>query len=88
MILKMYSVYDRAAEAFTQPFFAQTDGWAIRQFTDTVNDTNSMLHKHAEDYTLYQLGVFNDASGLVEVPEEPKRLISAKEVRVNTQEIE
>lgn len=40
------------------PFFAPTRGVAVRQFQAAVNDPNHELHKFAEDYTLFELGVF------------------------------
>jgi len=33
---------------------------AIRQFGDMVNDENSQISKHPADYTLFELGEWND----------------------------
>lgn len=60
----MFSVYDEKSEAFLLPFFLQTKGQAIRAITDCVNDTNHTFYKHPSDYTLFELGSFDDSTGL------------------------
>lgn len=62
MIVKMYSVYDSKAEAFLPPFFMLSRGSAIRDFSDAVNDASHVFFKHREDYTLFELGSFDDSS--------------------------
>lgn len=81
MILKIFAAYDRAAAAYLQPFFAPTTGLAIRSFHDAVNDSNHQFNKHADDYTLYLLGEFNDSDGSFTCPREPEKIISAADTR-------
>jgi len=64
MKLLVFSVYDAKAEAFMRPFFAPTRGLAIRSFRDGVNaGGEEPLAKHPEDYTLYEVGSFDEGSG-------------------------
>lgn len=65
MQYKVFSIRDRAADVYGQPFYAPTRGAAIRMFTDEVNrkDDNNNLYKHPEDFDLYELGVFDDNTG-------------------------
>lgn len=63
MIQKVFGVYDSKAEAYLQPWFAITAGAAIRAFSDAVNEGKSPLCKHPEDYILYELADFDDATG-------------------------
>ena len=63
MEYKVYSIFDSKIEAFLQPFCAQTKGQAIRMFTDSVNDPQTMFSKHPEDYVLFELGSWFDDSG-------------------------
>lgn len=67
---RIYSVFDRKAEAYALPFFLQRDEVAIRSFRDAVMDPKHPMAAHAEDYALYRLGSFNDSDGFVqdEVP--------------------
>lgn len=62
---KVYSVYDEKACAYARPFFLSQDGQAVRAFSDEVSSDKSSLHAHPEDYSLYRIGVFDDASGVL-----------------------
>lgn len=71
MIIKMFSVYDLKANAFMQPFFFFTAGTAERAIVDQLRDENSSIGRHPEDFSLYELGEFDDTTGkftLLEVP--------------------
>lgn len=71
MIHKMFTIFDSKAEAFLPPFFLPTKAMAVRVFTDCVNDEEHNWGKHPEDYTLFQLGNWNDSSAVIEM-DEPK----------------
>lgn len=73
--MKVFSVYDKAVDAFLQPFFMRSQGEAVRSFIDAVNDGK---FKHTEDYWLYMLGEFDDSVGFFIVPSEPVKLMWAK----------
>lgn len=62
MRFKVFSVYDCKANAYLPPFFTPTVGMAIRMFSDAVHDEKSQFHKHAGDYTLFQIGEFEDST--------------------------
>lgn len=65
MIMKIFSVFDSKAEAYMMPFFQQSRGQAIRMFTDTVNDKESLLNKHAADFTLFEIADFDDSNAAI-----------------------
>lgn len=81
MILNVYSVFDSAVSAYTQPFFLRSDGEAIRSFQGACNEPDSNFRKHPLDYTLFKLGTWDDAGGVLDCSP-PVRLISAMEVIV------
>ena len=60
---QIYAVYDSKAEAFLPPFFQDTDGLAIRAFTQAANDQDHNFGKWAEDYTLFQIGEWDPNTG-------------------------
>lgn len=66
MIKFAFSVRDRATISFLDPFFVNHKGMAERMFADAVNDPATPLNKHPEDYDLYELGTFDDGTGLFE----------------------
>lgn len=65
MIIEIYSVKDKAVNAFLQPFFSPTLGSAVRSLQTVVNDENHEFAKHVNDYTLFKLGDFDDTTGLI-----------------------
>lgn len=78
MKLLVFSVYDRAVDAYMRPWVAQTEGQALRMFSDIANDPNSEVYRHKEHYSLFLIGTFTDHDGELE-PCVPKRLAGAHE---------
>jgi hypothetical protein len=77
------SVRDHAAEVYNRPFFATHRGIAVRDFTDEVNRAaaDNPLYKHPDDFDLYLLGVFDDASGAYASEASPTVLVRGKDVK-------
>lgn len=86
MKLVLCSVKDRAADAFGRPMFVPSTGVAIRSFSDEVNrnDTDNQLFNHPDDFDLYELGEFDDNTGLFSLHEQPKLLTLGKQVKTTT----
>ena len=60
MLVKIFCLYDCKAEAYLAPQYFPTKGIAIRAFTELSNDGESNVSKHSEDYTLFEVGTFDD----------------------------
>lgn len=60
MLTKVFVVFDSATKAYMTPFFMHSRGQAIRAFTDTVNDPATIFARHAADFTLFELGTYED----------------------------
>lgn len=73
MKINMYTVFDSAVKAFVQPFFQITDGAAVRLFQDQVNNSDSNISKHPDQFTLFRVGSYDDSSALL-IPETPVSL--------------
>ncbi|UDN67617.1 nonstructural protein [robinz microvirus RP_75] len=58
-----YSLYDRKTQGFGVPFFAPTDGSAVRSLTDLAADKNTIVGQHPTDFVLFLVGRFNSSSG-------------------------
>lgn len=78
MKLYVFSVLDNAVGAFLPPFYARSKGEAIRSFTEAANAAEHAFKKNSRDYVLFQLGVFDDVSGVFDCGE-PDRVLSAAE---------
>lgn len=81
MIHHVFTVHDAKSEAYLPPFHLQTKGQAIRAFTDCVNDPNHQFAKHPEDYTLFELGEFDDHNGQYACHTTPKPIGKAIEFK-------
>ncbi len=69
----MFAIYDAKTEAYLQPFFLPTVGSATRAFETACNDSNTQFFNNPEDYTLFQIGEFDQTSATVTdlVPNKP-----------------
>lgn len=77
--MQMFAIYDKAISGFMTPFFLQAKGEAIRQFLDAAQDPETPVAKHPEDFQLFYLGHFDNASGEF-VNEGPDKLITGLDV--------
>lgn len=55
----IYSVYDKRAEIFAQPFLSHNDSTAVRQFNYSLQSAEMV----AKDSALYCIGKFDSVSG-------------------------
>jgi len=63
MIQFIYSINDNKAQAYLPPFFLHNKNIAIRHFADCVKDKNHQFAKNPEDYSLWEIGEFDDNTG-------------------------
>lgn len=73
----MFSVRDSKAAAFLPPFFAPTVGVATRMFASAARDASHDFHRYAEDYTLFQVGEFDEQTGKVSGLPSPEPVVLA-----------
>lgn len=85
MIAQIFTVYDSKTEAYLPPFFTQTKGAAIRMFEDTCNDQEHQFYRHSEDFTLFQLGSYDDQIASFDLYETPSPIGKAIEFKKGIQ---
>jgi len=83
MIIQIFAIYDSAAEAYNQPFFAQAKGQAIRMFTQSANDPKSNINQYPSDFTLFHIGSFDDATAKMDLHQAPIGLGTAIEFKTS-----
>jgi hypothetical protein len=86
MKMIVVSIKDRAADAYGRPFYVPSVGVAIRSFQDEVNraaEDNQMYH-HSDDFDLFELGSFDDGTGMFDLFESPKLLTLGKQVKAES----
>lgn len=83
MVIKMFAVYDSKAKAYSPPVSFTATGLAIRWFTDVVNDPKSSVSRYPEDFSLFEVGMFDDNTGELARIEKPLNLgIGSAYVRI------
>lgn len=80
MKYKIVSIRDDAVQAFGQPMFMVALGQATRGFADEVNNESGPMGKHPSDYSLYELGSYDDETGKFENLESPRLLSRGADV--------
>lgn len=81
MILKAYSVFDGKALVYAHPIFYKSDGEAIRAFANACNLLDHPFHHNAEDFTLFELGEYDDETGMMVLLTTPRPLRKAIEMK-------
>lgn len=79
MRLLMFAVYDKAVQAFLQPFFMRSRSEAVRSFRTAVNDPKTEFANNPSDFDLMCVGSFNDENGMCEGMS-PERISGALEL--------
>lgn len=69
-----YSIFDSKAKIFNIPFYAANQAVALRMYSQAANSPDSMLGQYPEDYTLFELSVFDQETGREQEHPEPKNL--------------
>ena len=74
MIYPVYCILDSVLDAFEPPFVAYHDAAASRTFRNLLEDENSPYFRNKSDYSLWRVGEFNTAEGIIS--SSPVRLMS------------
>ena len=65
MLIRLYSVYDRVAQIYAEPFVSPNDATAARAFNIAQSTPESMLYASPLDYQLWFVGSFDNSSGFI-----------------------
>lgn len=84
-MLKLISVLDTVTAAYLNPNCARTTAEALRMFESACKDPNCQFSKHPSDYSLFELGEFDELSGRLLSYEIPRLIARATEFVPNGQ---
>lgn len=76
MILRAFSLLDTKVGSFSTPFFYVHEGYALRTVSELVQDMSTSVGRHPFDYTLYEVGEFDDQLGMFN-PVAPRAIVVA-----------
>ncbi|QXP07837.1 MAG: nonstructural protein [Arizlama microvirus] len=82
--MKVFTVYDCKAEAYLTPMFMQSRGVAIRQFGAAAADDKHDFCRFAEDYTLFELGDYDERYASFNLHQTPISLGKASELKAQS----
>ena len=80
MIYNVYSILDKQAKAYAQPFFLQNDDMAERTFSTTLNDPSTVCYRYPEHFVLCKLGTYDDNIGKIESLDTPEILFTGHQL--------
>jgi len=70
----VYSVYDAKVKYFHFPFMVRNRGEALRSWEQVANDEKSSICSYPSDFSLMELGEFDDQTGKIEFNTVPESL--------------
>ena len=79
--VSLYSIFDSKVGVYNAPFVQANDNSATRAFSDEVNNPDSLLNRHPEDFTLFCLGSYDD--DVAQTTLFPVLVVSALSVKVS-----
>lgn len=82
-MINIYAVRDEKAGLFNQPFCQKNHTVAIRAFSMEVNrdDPGNVLFHNPEDFTLYELGSFDEDNGALLRTDKPQPVATATSLK-------
>lgn len=80
---KIYAIHDMKAETFMQPWFVPTEAVAIRTFAKAANDPNHSIGENPRDYTLVEVGIWDDETGIIDPNKTPRTVATGFDVLKN-----
>lgn len=83
MIYHTFTIYDIKAQNYHIPYNLKNEAIAQREFADIVNDTNTTINKHPEDYTLFKIGTWDDQTAQFKQKKSPISLGTGVEFKLD-----
>lgn len=65
----IFCVYDSKVQMYMNPFFFLAKGQAIRAWEETVNDPKTQFCRYPADFTLFEIGEWDEATGTIKMHE-------------------
>jgi len=81
MPLRLFTIRDAKADAYMTPFFSRNASVAIRSVEEAVANPEHEFHRHSEDYSLWEIGGFNESTGELD-PQLPYMISNLKDLDV------
>lgn len=80
-MLKVYAVFDVKSAAYGNPIFLPSNGIALRTFGEACLNPESPMFKYPEDFSLFEIGMYDPSSGELKAVSKPTFVVSAAAIR-------
>lgn len=60
MLMSVFAIYDAGIMTWKPPMFCRAKGEILRWWIEMVNNGQTDLSKHPQDYTLFDIGTWDD----------------------------
>lgn len=77
----IYSVHDSKTQLYAAPFVSHNENAAVRSFDRAANDPSLDICMYPADYSLFQLGTFDEDTGRIELLDAPKLVVQASSLK-------
>lgn len=74
MLVKLFCIYDSKVSTWSSPLPFKHSGDALRWFIERVNSKDNNIGKYPSDFTLFEIGCFNESTGILEQLKAPLSL--------------
>lgn len=81
--MRLYSTYDAKSEIWSNPFTAMNDQVAQRMFDQAVLDADTVVGQSPFDFSVWAVGEFDQATGLVTAIEPKELVIDGQQATAN-----
>lgn len=65
MIHRMFIIYDKKAGIYNKPFFFVNEHVAQRAAQELIDNGDSQIAQHPEDFTMFEIGEYDDVEGKI-----------------------
>jgi len=83
---KVYCIFDSKVGAYLNPLIMRSAGEAVRAFGQACNQADHDFYRYAEDYTLFEIGTWDEITGTFQAYDSHISLCRAIEVSRRHQE--
>lgn len=83
---KFYAIKDTKADYYQAPLLFRNNGEVIRALTNTLKTGDNNLANNPEDFQLYEVGEYDEQTGLIEALAGKKHIIDLIDLKPSSSE--
>ena len=81
-------MYDSKSETYSPPTMHPARGQAVRSFADAVNQEQGVIAQHPQDFTLFELGEFDQSTGEILLADAKVSVVNGLDLKIEETNVE